>query len=306
MHTLTQRGDAALAANIEAARASSTRRAYERAFQNFVAFAGPDLPADPYKVGCYLSDLGTRLKPSTVRLHAAAIAAAHKDAGHPSPTDHAGVRRALRGNANRCGTAQRQATAIDAAAYETITEHAMTPRATRLGRIESEAEAIHRGMVDVALIGLMRDAMLRRSEAAALVWHDIQKWSDGTGRVFIRRSKTDQSGEGAVGFISEGTLEVLLTIKFTTEATEVDSVFGLSDSQICRRITAACTQAGLRGHFSGHSPRIGMAQDLAQAGISLVALMEAGRWKSAKMPRHYIRGVEAGQGAVAQWYGASA
>ena len=48
----------------------------------------------------------------------------------------------------------------------------------------------------------MRDAMLRVSEAAVLTWSDIVSEADGTGRLLIRRSKTDAEGEGAVGFLS--------------------------------------------------------------------------------------------------------
>ena len=80
------------------------------------------------------------------------------------------------------------------------------------------------------------------------------------------------------------------------------SVFGLSDRQICRRIAAAASQAGLVGRYSGHSPRIGMALDLARDNVGLPALMAAGRWKSADMPAYYIRGEAAGDGAVAQWH----
>ena len=59
-----------------------------------------------------------------------------------------------------------------------------------------------RGNLDIALISLMRDAMLRVSEAAVLTWSDIVSEADGTGRLLIRRSKTDAEGEGAVGFLS--------------------------------------------------------------------------------------------------------
>ncbi len=59
------------------------------------------------------------------------------------------------------------------------------------GRTETAAAAQRRGKVDIALVCLMRDALLRRCEAAALVWEDLQVMSDGTGRLTVRRSKTD-------------------------------------------------------------------------------------------------------------------
>lgn len=68
------------------------------------------------------------------------------------------------------------------------------------------------------------------------------------------------------------------------------------------RIAAAARAAGLDGRFSGHSPRIGMAQDLAAGGAALPALMQAGRWSSSVMPASYIRDQSAGRSAVAQYY----
>jgi hypothetical protein len=81
-------------------------------------------------------------------------------------------------------------------------------------------------------------------------------------------------------------------------------VFGLSTSQIGRRVRAAALAAGLGDGFTGHSGRVGMAQDLAAAGVELPALMVAGRWQSPRMPARYIARQEAGRGAVARYYGA--
>ena len=89
------------------------------------------------------------------------------------------------------------------------------------------------------------------------------------------------------------------------EVTVVDpstSVFGLSASQIGRRVNAAAKAAGLGEGYTGHSGRIGMAQDLAAAGVELPALMNAGRWKSSKMPARYTESQATGRGAVARYY----
>ena len=295
-------GEAALDANLRAARSNATRRAYEQAWRAFRDYAGPELPADPKTVALYLSALGERAKSSTVRLHAAAIAAAHKDNGLPSPTAHPGVKKALEGHAIRVGTAPQQASPIDAEAYERITETAMEPRLSRGGKIESDEAARRRGLVDVCLIGLMRDALLRRSEAAALRWHDLDVQRDGSGRLTIRRSKTDRAGAGVIRYVSPMLVEALLCLWAVTDAEDGDSMFGLSASQICRRIATACDQAGLEGDFSGHSPRIGMAHDLARAGFGIVDIMQVGRWKSPDMPAYYVRGIEAGNSAVARYY----
>ena len=79
-------------------------------------------------------------------------------------------------------------------------------------------------------------------------------------------------------------------------------VFGLSASQIGRRIDAAAKAAGLGEGFTGHSGRVGMAQDLAASGVELPELMTAGRWKSSRMPARYTERQTAGRGAVARYY----
>ena len=125
--------------------------------------------------------------------------------------------------------------------------------------------------LDAALVTVMRDGLLRRSEAASLTWRDIVPAVDGSGRVAIRRSKGDQTGQGALVYIRPATTKLLTAWKNDEERrTKRDLVFGLSDpGSICRRIKRAAKAAGLAGAYSGHSPRIGMAVDLAAAGVEL-------------------------------------
>ena len=82
-----------------------------------------------------------------------------------------------------------------------------------------------------------------------------------------------------------------------------ESVFGLRPNQISKRIKQAAEAAGLGDGFSGHSPRVGMARDLARAGIELPSLMNAGRWRTPSMPAHHTRNETASRGAVAQFHG---
>ena len=138
---------------------------------------------------------------------------------------------------------------------------------------------------------------------AALSWSDIVAEADGTGRLLIRRSKTDAEGEGAVAFLSATTMSALTLIQNRTVF--ADSVFGLRPNQIAMHIKQAASAAGLGDGFSGHSPRVGMARDLARAGIEMTSLMNAGRWRTATMPAHYTRNEAAGKGAVAQFHGYS-
>ena len=292
--------------NLSAARSRGTSALYAAAWRTFERAAADaavsPLPAPAEFVAEYLSGIGAVRTPSTLRVHAAAIAARHRDLGMQSPTEASCVRRALAGHAHRKTRDQGQAAPIDASAFERITETAMHPRRTRGGRTESALEAEHRALVDVCLIGTMRDAMLRRSEAAALTWADFALTEDGSGTVRIRRSKTDQASEGTVRYVSPEVVECLDAMRTLHRPDDADRIFALSPSQICRRIASAAVAAGLVGAFSGHSPRVGMAVDLARAGFGMPMILEAGRWRSERTAMRYVEGVVANRGAVAQWY----
>ena len=232
---------------------------------------------------------------------ASAIAFAHKTARADDPCASPEVKRTLRCATRKAGRDQKQAEALTEEALSAIEATAWEPRLGRGGRYESQETAQSRGNLDVALIRLMRDAMLRVSEAAVLTWRDIEPDPDGTGRLLIRRSKTDAEGQGAVAFLSTPTMAVLKLVR--DEAAATGSVFGLRPNQISARIKQAAQAADLGDGYSGHSPRVGMARDLARAGTELPSLMNAGRWRSPAMPAHYTRNESAGKGAVAQFHG---
>ena len=287
--------------------APNTMKNYRVQWNNFLNWAAGKgiraLPADPRHVAAYLAERMEEHghKPSTLRAAAAAIAFIHRSAGQDDPYASPEVKRTLRSATRKAGRGQKQAQALTDEALAAIRSTACSPRPGRGGRPEGRETARCRGNLDIALISLMRDAMLRVSEAAVLTWSDIVSEADGTGRLLIRRSKTDAEGEGAVGFLSAQTMEALRLICGARVST--DSVFVLRPNQISRRIKQAAQAAGLGDGFSGHSPRVGMARDLARAGIELPSLMNAGRWRTPAMPAHYTRNETAGKGAVAQFHG---
>ena len=280
---------------------------YRAQWRSFMAWAQAKgirgLPAEPTQVAAYLAERIEEHahRPATLRTAASAIAFVHKAARMDDPCASPEVKKTLRSATRRAGRSQKQAEALTAEAFAVIQPNACKPRRGRGGRFESEKTARFRGNLDVAVISLMRDAMLRVSEAAALIWSDVATEADGTGRLLIRRSKTDAEGAGAVAFLSAPTMSALSLIRNLAEGAA--SVFGLRPNQISARIKQAARAAGLGEGFSGHSPRVGMARDLARAGIELTSLMNAGRWRTATMPAHYTRNEAAGKGAVAQFHG---
>ncbi len=130
---------------------------------------------------------------------------------------------------------------------------------------------------------------------------DVEFSHDGSSLVTIRRSKT--SVASAVQYVGVAATSALRRI-CPNEPRPTARVFGLrSGRAISNRLGAMALAAGRGEGYTGHSPRVGMAQDLAAAGVGLAALMVAGRWKSARMPAHYARGETARRGAVARYHG---
>ena len=288
-----------IAAAVGASRAENTVKSYTRAFRAFSAWCAqrgvPDLPASPEAIAAYLTEraaAGWR----------AAISDAHKRAGFEDSASHEGVKRVVAGLAREDTRPQCQAKPLTAEALAAVRATAKLPRKFS-GRMEPDDTARRRGLVDIAVAATMRDCLLRVSEAARLRWGDVEVQQDGSGRIFVRRSKSDQEGAGSSLYLGETAVKDLLAIR--PEAAVIDPealVFGLSISQIERRIRAAALAAGLGDGFSGHSGRVGMAQDLSAAGAELPELMTAGRWRSPEMPAVYTRRQAAGRGAVARYY----
>lgn len=112
----------------------------------------------------------------------------------------------------------------------------------------------------------MRDCLLRRSEAAGVRWRDLEREPDGSGRLTVPYSKTDQLGKGAILFVTKETMRAMWEIRPPTlkpgkRIFDCHPLHGLPLSS-----PAWPSGPGLHGDFSGHSPRIGMVQDLARLG----------------------------------------
>ena len=265
------------------------------------------MPASPPLIAAYLAHLAEerRLSVATIRLHKSALAAVHKAAGHPDPTDNEPVRQIMKGIARAHGKAQRQAKPLTAEALAAVkaTAGIKRPFGGRGKGLESAERAGWRARVDLALLATLRDGLLRRSEAAALTWGDIEFREDGAALVTLHRSKTDQEAEGVVLYVGQETAQALLAIRPAAELLDRNArIFGMTTRHIGNRVKAAAEAAGLGEGYTGHSGRVGMAQDLVKSGVELPALMTAGRWKSSKMPARYTERQAADRGAVARYY----
>ena len=286
---------------VEASVAPGTRLVYAshwRTWQDWCADSNaPDLPTTPEHLAIYLAERATRHVMSTVRTAAAAVAFYHIRSGYENPAQDKDVTRVLGGLARQHPSQPRQVQGLTSLRLAGISAVAHIARGW-----ESKAEAQLRGIMDLAMIGLMRDSLLRRSEAAALTWDDLTEEEDGSGRLYISHSKTDQEreGEGAVTFVSPQTMRWVNQVREAAVGRE--TIIGLCSHHIARRIVSGAAAAGLKGRYGGHSPRIGMAQDLAEVNTGLLSMLQVGRWKRPETLLLYIRNIAAGQNAVAGWY----
>ena len=171
------------------------------------------------------------------------------------------------------------------------------------------------GTRDAAILALASDAMLRVSEVAVLDVADLIIEPDGTGRLTVRRSKTDQEGAGAILFVGARTVRRIrdwLAVAGHSSGALFRRVrrggrttnHRLSRQAIAAIIALRAAAVGVE-NATGHSLRVGAAQSLAAAGASLVEMQNAGRWESPSMPARYSRAQSAARSAVARLrYGA--
>ena len=149
--------------------------------------------------------------------------------------------------------------------------------------MESPETAQQRAALDLAIIGVLADGGLRRSEAAALTWKDVELWPDGTGRLTIQKGKNQV--EPQMVAVTAATARALREIR--PENTDTSApVFGL---------TGEALAAGLGDEFTGHSGRIGMARRMVATGALHAAVQRQGRWKHGDMVARYTRGEVAGE-----------
>ena len=292
--------DQGVADALESVLSDNTRRVYGAQWRIFTGWCDEvglcSLPAEPLTVARYLAArAGSGASVATLRLVTSAIAKAHQWAGHDSPCRDRGVREALKGWGRRLARPQRQAGALTADVLAVIRLTAVQPRPRGRG-LETAEQAAERAKFDLALVAVLSDGGLRRSEAAALTWGDVQRWDDGSGRITVIRSKTDAEAQGAVVAITPAAMRALDAIRPAGVGGEV-KVFGLSESQIARRVKVIAKAAGLADweFFSGHSGRVGMARRMAQNGAPTHEIERQGRWKQGGgMVGRYTRGESAG------------
>lgn len=313
-----------VAAALEAL-APNSRRQYGSAWRTFAAwcdFAGRQaLPAAAETLADYLrARHAAGASPATIRLDRAAICKVHAVQGMgKNPGADPLVKDTLHALAREGRDRGRgQARGIGWAAAEAAASLAVQGK-DKLA-----------GLRDAALIRVASDTLTRISELAALQVADVEGVSllegagaDGEGgTIAIRAGKTDQTGEGDTRYIGPATLAAVRRWMDAAAISEgplfrrirrgdVLTEEGLAPESVraifrrrAARVEAIGGQDRLGGQgcrrVSGHSFRVGSAQELARDGASIAELQQAGGWKSAEMPGSYVRRESAARGPMAR------
>ena len=173
--------DQGVASSLESVLSDNTRRVYGAQWRIFAGWCDEvglvSLPAEPLTLARYLAArAGTGASMATIRMATSAISKAHEWAKHESPCRDPGLRASLKGWSRRLAKPQRQSGALTADVLAVIRLTAVQPRLRGRG-FETAEQAAEREKFDLALVVVLSDAGLRRSEAAALTWGDVQRWT---------------------------------------------------------------------------------------------------------------------------------
>lgn len=343
--------EAAVAAMAPATRAAIT--ADLKCFLKWCAKQRPvvmAIPASPETLVHYLRwlDAGsssgeggkTAAKPATLARRLASIARVHRVLGfgdtEPLPTQAGMVRDTLRGI--RRARSARQAQAAPLRLGMAMNEGERPPEGITVSSLLAACGGDLPGLRDAALISLAYDAGLRVSELVTIEVEDLSRVGDGTGRLRIRRSKTDQEGEGTLAWLSAETmqrvrewLDASLTatgLVFRRINTLTHRNGGGGTPQVRHYVGGnALTRQGVvsimrrraldaidQGHvvlppgeeaetiraISAHSFRVGLTQDLFAAGEDGAGIALALRWSSPSTALRYARELAVGSNAAAR------
>ncbi len=272
-HTITKVGGQRGVKALEEALAGreNTLKTYITRWRSFAGWCEAmgliPLPATPVAVVDYLANhADSRFSFATLRHTASAITKVHELAGHPSPCKDQSVRKTLKRLQLELSKPRAEVGALTPDNCNQIFRRADYPRSRGRGQ-ETEAHAEQRGRVDVALVYLLSEAGLSAFEASQLTWGDVERWNDGSGRITVPGSLTDDWTQEPIVAVTGATMDYLDAIRPSDAAADV-RVFGLSGSQVLRRVRAAAEAAGIDNWeaFNGSSGRVGLVRRLVANG----------------------------------------
>ena len=281
--------------HIDGAYAPNTIRAYKSDMGEFIRYCASEnccaLPAEPAVIARFLQQtLSQNIKSATICRKVSSISAIHRLSCLNDPTKHPEVKITLRKIFRQLGRRFDQAFPITRPILEKM--------------LAVCNKDLH-GLRDKALLLLAYDSMCRRSELIALRVEDMGIVSQNQICILLRKSKTDQQGSGKFIHLSRETIKTVedwlaaakITSGFILRGIKPNGVVtgSLCDSRIGRIYKTLATRAQLSGKIvqsiSGHSMRVGGAQDLLALGASLPQIMVKGGWVKPDTVMRYVERV---------------
>ena len=268
--------------NLKNSKANNTLRAYQSDFKDFSSFCEKNglssIPTQPRTVAIYLTHLSKTSKFSTLKRRIASISVVHKLKGHYLDTKHPIIMENLHGIKRTLGSRQKAKKPI------------------LINDLKLIIKVIDKKKIrDKALILLGFSGGFRRSELVNIHHEDVEFVPEGM-KILIKRSKTDQSGEGvfkAIPYFDNQEFCPVLTLKdYISKKISInseDKIFEISDKSVALIIKKYADKAGLdASKYAGHSLRSGFATTAAEFGAEERNIMAMTGHKTTQTVRRYI------------------
>ena len=272
--------------NLKSSKAANTLRAYKADYKDFAIFCikhgFKSMPSEAKVVSLYLTHLSKKSKFSTLKRRLASISVIHKLSGHYIDTKHPMITENLMGIKRVKGTHQK--------AKKPILINDLKSIINVIDKDQNEK----RRLKNRTLILLGFAGGFRRSELVEILYEDIDFVTEGL-KIFVRRSKTDQSGEGmtkGIPYFSNSEYCPVVSLKKWIEKSEIKSgkIFDISDKSVALTVKKYTALAGLDSNkYSGHSLRSGFATSTAELGAEERSIMAMTGHKTTQMVRRYIQ-----------------
>ena len=272
--------------NLKSSKASNTLRAYKADYKDFARFCYKNgfkpTPSEPKIVSLYLTYLSKSCKFSTLKRRLASISVVHRLSGHYIDTKHPMITENLMGIKRIKGSYQK--------AKKPILINDLKLIINGIDKDKNEK----RRLKNRTLILLGFAGGFRRSELVAILYEDIDFVTEGV-KIFVKRSKTDQSGEGmtkGIPYFSNLNYCPVISLKNWLEKSKIKSgkIFNMSDKSVALTVKKYTAIAGLDSNkYSGHSLRSGFATSTAELGAEERSIMAMTGHKTTQMVRRYIQ-----------------
>ena len=273
--------------NLKNSKAANTLRAYQADFKDFSAFCVKNgltsIPTEPKILSLYLTHLSTTSKFSTLKRRIASISVIHKMKGHYLDTKHPIIMENLHGIKRIRGSNQRGKKPILISDLKLI-----------INAIDETNQIEKKKIRDKAIILVGFSGGFRRSELVNIDYDDVEFVNEGV-KIFIKRSKTDQSGEGmikAIPYFNNKLFCPVDSLKKWISNSEIKSgkIFDISDKSVALIIKKYAALSGLDSNrYGGHSLRSGFATSTAESGAEERNIMAMTGHKTTQMVRRYIK-----------------